>query len=210
MKKAVIPGTVHLICDEDYQRNRLSQLLRTKGYEVQTQDSPPRFLEAVGPESRGCVVAHVRQAEKAGAELLAGIKARGLDLPLIVVTPPPQVGFAIQEMKEGAVNFIETPFTAEAFLSAIGAALARSGEPVDRDRERERHLATLATLTERERQILGALIKGKTNETIADELGVSAESVAADHVALLAKTHAQSLSDLVRLAVHAIAVDDCA
>ena len=201
---------VHLICEDDALWGNLSQLLWAEGYWGRPHESPARFLEAVGPESGGYVVADVRLADTKGSELLKHMKARGLDLPVIVVAALGDVGLAIQAMKEGAVDFVEKPLTEDALLRSLRAAFARAGEPVDRDRERERHLATLETLRERERQVLGALLKGKTIENIAYELGISEETVAAHRAKLMAKTHAESLADLVRLAVHAIGVDDCA
>jgi len=201
---------VHLICEDDGLRGRLSQLLWSEGYVARSHESPLRFLEAVGPESRGYVVADVRRADMKGAEFLKHMKTRGLNLPVVVVAAHADLGLAIQAMKEGAVDFIEMPLMDDALLGSVRAAFARAGESVDRDRERERHVAALATLTERERQLLLALIKGKTVETIAYELGVSAESVAANRAKLMAKLNAESLADLVWVAVHAIPVDDCA
>jgi two-component system, LuxR family, response regulator FixJ len=246
---------VHLVFSDDAERGRLLQMLRTEGYEVQAHESAPRFLEAVGPESRGCVVAdepstnheeereerirktayfiwleegcpegqadrhwqeaqkiveHVRVANMTSLELLARMKAGRLNLPVIVCADQGEVGLAIQAIKEGAVGFIEKPLTEGALLRAVGAALARVDEPADRDRERDRHLEALATLTQQERVVFGALIRGKTDETIAYELGLSVKTVAAHHAKLMAKTKARSLSDLVRLAVHAIPIDNCA
>jgi two-component system, LuxR family, response regulator FixJ len=210
MENAETRCVVHLICGDDALRDRLAQLLRSEGHEAHTYESAPRFLDSVDPESRGCVFAHVRLADMTGVELVARMKAKGLNLPVIVCADPGEESLAIQAMKEGAADFIEKPVTDEALLRAVRAALARAAGRAEREKERERNLATLSTLTEQERQFLNALLKGKTNETIAYQLGLSVKSVAARRARLMAKTRAESLSDLVRLAVHAIPVDDCA
>jgi len=210
MSNAAKLGVVHLICDDDAMREKLSRMLRAEGYEVRAHESAPRFLETADPEARGCVVAHVRLADMTGVELLSRMKAKRLDLPVIVVAAPDETGLAIQAMKEGAVDFIEKPLSEEALLAALRAALAKAAEPADRGRDRERHLEALASLTGREREVFNALIKGKSNETIAYQLGVSVKTVADHRARLMAKTHAQGVADLVRLAVHAVPVDDCA
>jgi len=85
MENAERRVVVHLICEDDVLRERLSQLLRTEGHEVHAHESVPRFLEAVGPDSRGYVVAHVRLPNMTSIELMARMKARGVNLPVIVV-----------------------------------------------------------------------------------------------------------------------------
>ena len=79
-------------------------------------------------------------------------------------------------MKAGAVDFIEKPYDDEALLSAIEAALARTGR-ADPDGEAAEARQRIAALSPRERQVLDALVAGRPNKVIAFDLGISVRTV---------------------------------
>jgi len=102
-------------------------------------------------------------------------------------------------MKAGAIDFIEKPFDQEAILSAVRAALERVGR--SDSGEGAAIAARLASLSERERQVLDGLIAGHPNKTIAHHLGISPRTVEVYRANLMTKMAARSLSELVRMAI---------
>jgi two-component system response regulator FixJ len=101
-------------------------------------------------------------------------------------------------MKAGAVDFIEKPFDDQAILSAVQAALNRGGGGGG---DAPAIAARLASLSERERQVLEGLIAGHPNKTIAYDLGISPRTVEVYRANLMAKMEAKSLSELIRMAI---------
>ena len=63
--------------------------------------------------------------------------------------------------------------------------------------------AKLATLSERERQVLEGLVAGHPNKTIAYDLGISPRTVEVYRANLMTKMEAHSLSELIRMAIRA-------
>jgi two-component system response regulator FixJ len=102
-------------------------------------------------------------------------------------------------MKAGAVDFIEKPFDEEAILNAVQSALDRGATEEDGDNAAV--AAKLATLSERERQVLEGLVAGHPNKTIAYDLGISPRTVEVYRANLMTKMGARSLSELIRMAI---------
>jgi two-component system response regulator FixJ len=106
---------------------------------------------------------------------------------------------AIQAMKEGVADFIEKPFSDDAILGAIQAAVARQNDRAQADGERALVNERLASLSPREREVLEGLVEGNANKVIAFDLDISARTVEVYRANVMAKMHARSLSELVRM-----------
>jgi len=119
-------------------------------------------------------------------------------MPAIVITGHGDVPLAVEAMKAGAVDFIEKPFEEEAILNAVRRALV---EIPDENGDGNIVAARLATLSERERQVLEGLVAGQHNKTIAHGLGISPRTVEVYRANLMAKMKAKSLSELIRMAI---------
>jgi two-component system response regulator FixJ len=193
---------VHLVDDDAAVRDSLRLLLETENFDVRAHASARDFLASVGAGETGCVITDVRMPEMNGLDLLAEMKARRLDRPVIVITAHADVTLAVQAMKAGAVDLLEKPFDDEALLGAVRQAMRRpvagedragSESTVARDR--------LASLTARERDVLTGVLEGRPNKIIAHELGISVRTVEAHRARLMMKMQAKSLSDLVRMSV---------
>jgi two-component system response regulator FixJ len=142
-----------------------------------------------------------------GIELLRRIKSKSIGLPVIVITGHGDIPLAVEAMKAGAIDFIEKPFAEEAILKAVRAAEERSrskGEQSEGDAE---ITARLASLSERERQVLEGLIVGNANKIIAHELGISPRTVEVYRANVMSKMQAKSLSELIRMTLSLRALD---
>ena len=102
---------------------------------------------------------------------------------------------------ESAADFLEKPFGDDAILAAVHAALARDSDIDEARAERDRILALLDTLSPREREVLEGLVEGRANKVIAFDLDISARTVEVYRANVMTKMKAESLSDLVRMAM---------
>ena len=192
---------IYVIDDDDAVRQSLEFLLKTAGIAVRGFDSAKAFLEVLPQVRSGCVITDVRMPEITGIELLQRVKTTNPDLPVIVITGHGDISLAVEAMKLGAVDFLEKPFDDDLLLAAVRAALNRDSDAGKRKAELAGILERLAELSNRERQVLEGLVAGKANKVIAFDLKISPRTVEIYRANLMTKMSANSLSDLVRMAV---------
>ncbi len=190
---------VHIVDDEEPVRNSLAFLLGTAGFAVRTHASATAFLDIAPTISNGCLVTDLRMPDIDGVELLRRLRADGAMLPAIVVTGHGDVQMAVEAMKNGALDFIEKPFSDEMLIASIERAVAEATSARDVAAAESRLRERLASLSEREVQVLKGVIQGQANKTIAFELGISPRTVEVYRANLMSKMQARSLAELVRM-----------
>jgi len=201
---------VHVVDDDDGIRRSLAVLLRSYGYVVQTHAAGPGFLEwltrfAVPTETMTmtCVLLDLRMPGMDGLEVQQVMLRRGVRLPVVAMSGAVDVGLAVRVMKAGAIDVIEKPYSEETLLRAITAAMARSADPSPHGISREAALAKLATLTARERDVLGSIVRGQPNKVIAHGLGISPRTVEIHRSNMMVKLECRSIAEVVKLGIQA-------
>jgi len=190
---------VHVIDDDEAVRQSIEFLLRTSGVTARTYDSASAFLDVLSTIESGCIITDVRMPGISGIELLRRLGEMQIRIPVIVITGHGDVPLAVEAMKNGAIDFLEKPFEDELLLGSVRSALNRSQENAARDAERSEVEARLATLTNRERDVLEGLVAGKPNKIIAFDLAISPRTVEIYRANVMTKMEAASLSELVRM-----------
>src|SRR5215470_6572460 len=190
---------VHVIDDDEAVRHSIEFLLRTAGLPTRTYDSASAFLDALPTIDPGCIITDVRMPGMSGIELLRRLGEMRVRMPVIVITGHGDVPLAVEAMKNGAFDFLEKPFADDLLLRSVRSALNRSQENAERDAECAEVEARLATLTNRERDVLEGLVAGKPNKIIAFDLAISPRTVEIYRANVMTKMEAASLSELVRM-----------
>src|SRR3989344_4302987 len=198
-------GTVHIIDDDDSVRASLATLLDASGFAVSAYASAAAFLDGIETAVSGCVVTDVCMPEISGLELLRRLSAPLPQVPVIVLTGEADVPTAVEALKNGALYLIEKPYSAETIVAAVRQALTQLEVRSDLDSRRNEAAERLAALSAREREVLDGVVRGLSNKEIARELGISPRTVEAYRANLMMKMGADSLSDLVRMAIEASA-----
>jgi two-component system, LuxR family, response regulator FixJ len=194
---------VYVIDDDDAVRQSLEFLLKTAGVNVRGFDSAKSFLEILPAVKTGCIITDVRMPDITGIDLLRRLKESGLDVPVIVITGHGDISLAVEAMKIGAIDFLEKPFDDDLLLTAVRSALNMEAGTAKHKAELAEIHDKLAALSNRERQVLEGLVAGKANKVIAFDLGISPRTVEIYRANLMTKMSANSLSDLVRMAMTA-------
>ena len=192
---------VHVVDDDVDVRKSLGFLLATADFAVRLHESATAFLSSATGRLDGCIVTDVRMPGIDGIEFLRRLRTSGHTLPVIVMTGHADVALAVQAMKEGASDFIEKPFDDEMLVEAIRSALANRNQANAAHPQSADIRGRLATLSERERQVLDGLVSGLPNKTIAYDLGISPRTVEIHRANVMSKMGAGSLSHLVRMAL---------
>jgi two-component system response regulator FixJ len=192
-------GVVHIVDDDEAVRQSLAFMLSAAGLPVRLYESATAFLAELENAQNGCLITDIRMPDMTGIDLLHELRSKACSLPAIVITGHGDVPLAVEAMKAGAIDFIEKPFDEAEILRAVRMALERRDR---REKPDEPEVLTrLASLSERERQVLEGLVTGHPNKTIAHDLGISPRTVEVYRANLMTKMQAKSLSDLIRMAI---------
>jgi two-component system, LuxR family, response regulator FixJ len=194
---------VYVIDDDDAVRHSLEFLLKTAGIEARGFESAKAFLEILPRIKSGCIITDVRMPEITGIDLLRRVKESGVDIPVIVITGHGDISLAVEAMKIGAVDFLEKPFDDDLLVASVRSALNKDASTARQKAEIADIHDRLAALSNRERQVLEGLVAGKANKIIAFDLGISPRTVEIYRANVMTKLEANSLSDLVRMAMTA-------
>ncbi|WP_188055998.1 MULTISPECIES: response regulator FixJ [unclassified Sphingosinithalassobacter] len=191
---------IHLVDDEDAIRRSAGFMLRTSGFEVKTYPSGVEFLKEAKAADPGCILLDVRMPEMDGLEVQAELNARGVAMPVIVLTGHGDITTAVQAMKAGAVDFIEKPFEKATLLAAIDMAFQRLEQRHEASASEQEAQVRIAGLTNREQDVLRGLVRGHPNKTIAYDLGISPRTVEVHRANVMSKLGVRSLSEALRIA----------
>ena len=199
--------TVHIVDDEEAVRKSLAFLLTMNGLGVRVHESATAFL-SVAPNLRQAVlITDMRMSDLSGLDLIRRLAALKTPIPSIMITGHGDVPMAVDAMKAGAVDFIEKPFDDNTIVEAIRRASERLSDASSPIESAEDIRARIGTLSDRERQVLSAVVAGQPNKAIAFALDISPRTVEVHRANVMAKMQARSLPELVRMSLAAEASD---
>jgi len=196
-------GRVYVIDDDEAMRDSLNFLLDSANYKVTLFETALAFLDALPSLEFGCVVSDVRMPGLDGIELLKRMKAGNSTFPILIMTGHGDVPLAVEAMKLGAVDFLEKPFEDDRLVAMIETAIHRAEPAAKNEALTQEIAARIATLSPRERQVMDGLIAGLSNKLIARDYDISPRTIEVYRANVMTKMHANSLSELVRLAMRA-------
>jgi two-component system, LuxR family, response regulator FixJ len=201
-------GKVYVVDDDEAMRDSLGFLLGSADFDVTIFESAQHFLDAVSGIGFGCVLSDVRMPGIDGIELLKRLKASHSAFPVLIMTGHGDVPLAVEAMKLGAVDFVEKPFEDDRLIGMIDAALRQAESSARTAAATLDVTARIAALSPRERQVMDGLIAGLSNKLIAREYDISPRTIEVYRANVMTKMQANSLSELVRLAIRAGALKD--
>ena len=173
----IVEPTVFVVDDDESVCRSLRELIATVGFNVRTFGSALEFIDSYDPVQPSCVVLDVRMPGMSGLGLQRKLARCGGRLPIVFITGYGDVPTATEAMKNGAVDFIEKPFSEQKLLESINKAVQASLSIHRHQAEIDDIQERLNSLTSRERQILEGIVDGKTNKAIAVELNLSPKTV---------------------------------
>jgi FixJ family two-component response regulator len=177
----------------------VSRFLRAAGHQVLTFESANQFLEQLGPEMSGCVLADLQMPGLNGLELQEALAKSDNPLPVIFLSAQGNIPTTVRAIQRGAEDFLTKLTPKEQLLDAVGRALKRGAqERLWRDRQQSLR-KQFAALSPRELEVLSRVVRGKLNKQIADDLGINLRTVKLHRTNLTRKLAVQSVAELTRL-----------
>ena len=190
---------VMVVDDDSGVRNAMRALLKSVGISATLYPSAQEFLAAFDPHQPGCLLLDIRMPGMSGMDLQQELNLRGAVVPVIFMSGHADIPMAVEAMQHGAFDFLQKPFRDQDLLDRIQRAIAKDTERRLALGERSRIKTHLESLTDREREVLELLTKGKQNKQIAQELGVSPRTIEIHRARVMEKMNAHSIAELVRM-----------
>jgi two-component system response regulator FixJ len=190
---------VMVVDDDAGVRNAMRTLLKSVGLISQLYASAQEFLASYSPSQPGCVLLDIRMPGMSGLELQQELNLRGATIPVIFMSGHGDIPMAVEAMQHGAFDFLQKPFRDQDLLDRIQKAIVRDAKLRESLGEHARIRKHLASLTDREKEVLDLLVLGKQNKAVAQDLGVSPRTVEIHRARVMEKMNAQSVAELVRM-----------
>jgi len=193
--------TVFVIDDDAAIRDALQSLISSMKLHVELFGSAAEFLQRERPDVPSCLVLDVRLPGISGLAFQRKLTEANHSIPVIFITGHGDIPTSVRAMKAGAVEFLTKPFRDQDLLDAIHVALERDRARRQQESEMIVLRERFESLTPREQEVLPLVVSGRLNKQIAAELGTSEITVKVHRASVMRKMQADSLPDLVKMAV---------
>ncbi len=199
--KSPLLGHVIVIDDDASVRRSLRTMLGRAGYEVLLYDSAEAFLQYPVVPSPAVILLDMRMPGMTGVGLQSQLKDLLENVPVIFVSGDSRPEEIIVAMKQGAMDFLLKPFTAQAMLDVIERAMKMSHQAV-RDATKSVQISErLNRLTPREMEVCHWMVRGYSNQQIASLDGGASATIKLHRARVMEKMGASSLPELIDMLI---------
>lgn len=195
-----IDSIIYIVDDDRDVRSSISFMLGTSGTRSRPFASGIDFIDSLDHLEPGCILLDVRMPDIDGIGVLGELAKRDITWPVIIMTGHGEVALAVETMKLGAIDFLEKPFEETLLHSSLErAATLLEAEAGESERRREAK-SRVASLTDREREVLRGLLAGMPNKLIAHRFGISLRTAEMHRANMMQRLGVKSLADALRIA----------
>jgi FixJ family two-component response regulator len=118
---------IAVVDDDAAIRDAVQSLLRAVGLRAAVFASAEDFLQAAQRQATACLIVDVRMPRMSGLELQRQLATAHGPIPIIFITAHGDEATRARALREGAVAFLDKPFSDEVLLRAVQAALPSAG-----------------------------------------------------------------------------------
>ena len=165
-------------------------------------------LSILGKENIDIILSDISMPELNGIDMLKQMKALKIKVPVLILSMQPEDQYAIRAIKAGAFGFVNKNCSPDTLISAIKTVLSGNKfitpsvsdllvNAVGRKSADNQH----DLLSDRELQVLSQLSIGKTLIQIANETGLSINTVSTYRARILNKLSLKNNSEMIRYAI---------
>lgn len=192
--------TVYLVDDDPAVRKSLSLALGLAGYDVRACESAEAFFQVCPRGGQpGCLVLDLRMPGMDGLSLQQAMKQRGCTIPVIFISADGNIPVTVQAVKEGAIDFLEKPFSTEVLIARIEDALEQDRRQREQEVEKLQVRERFGQLTPREREVMQLATNGLSNKEIARQLDISPRTVENHRARVMEKMLADNIAELCHM-----------
>ncbi|MDA5521417.1 tetrathionate respiration response regulator TtrR [Yersinia kristensenii] len=186
---------IYLVDDDISVTDACRFLLESLGYKVKVWHHGADFLAQANLYQPGVLLLDIRMPVLDGTQVYSQMRQLNSTLAVIFLTAHGEVPQAVEQMKLGAVDFLQKPVATAPLIAALQQGLVQSAQQVTRRQVQLRY----DSLTPREQMIAQWVMQGLINRDIADVACVSVRTVEVHRAKVMEKMAANSLAELVSM-----------
>jgi FixJ family two-component response regulator len=190
-------GHVIVIDDDASVRRSLCTMLERAGYAVSLYDSADAFLSNPVVPMPSVILLDMRMPGTTGINLQLQLKTLAHNVPVIFVSGDSRPEEIIVAMKQGAVDFLLKPFTAQAMMDVIQRSMRISHQAVEVADKNLQVSERLKRLTPRELEVCHWMVRGYSNQQIATIDGGASATIKLHRARVMDKMDATTLPELI-------------
>jgi FixJ family two-component response regulator len=190
---------VYVVDDDVGVREALRELFAARDVPSATFGSVAEYLAYSKPDLPACLILDIQLPGISGLDFQRQLST-DYHPPIVFITGHGDIPSSVRAIKDGAVDFLQKPFSEHSLMSAIDVAIARDLEARVERAERAVLQQRYALLTPRESEVLPLVVSGLLNKQAAAELGISEVTLQLHRSRIMRKMAADSFADLVRMA----------
>ena len=190
---------VAIIDDDDDVREIVHRMLTKLGMHVQAYHSAHEFLDDPRRDDCACVVVDVRLPGISGVELHRQLRTQARVPAVVFISGYGDIPMAVDAMRNGAVDFLPKPFREQQLLDSVQRALLQSVQAREAREQQDKVAARRVTLTPRENEVLGCLLRGLRAREIGTALGIATKTAEEHRANVMHKMQATSIAQLVAM-----------
>jgi two-component system response regulator FixJ len=193
---------IFVVDDDAGVRAAVAAIFSRKGYGVAGFADGGSFLDAARGRTPACILLDVYMPGRSGIDILKALNADHYGAPILIMSGQGDIAMAVDTIRNGALDFIEKPFTPETVLGCVEEAIEaweRRRRGADASQVRSVRFPGKELLTLREIDVLDQISAGASNKEAARQLGISFRTVEVHRARIMEKLGAKNAADLMRI-----------
>lgn len=184
---------IHLVDDDLTVLDAARYLLEQTGYQVTTWSNSQQFIEQAELFEQGIVLLDIKMPQLDGRQVHQYLRQQKSTLAVIIMTGHGDIPMAVQELKQGAVDFLQKPVQFQQLQNALDVAKTKTEDNYAQYQIQQCY----ALLSQKELEVLDLLLQGYINRQIADTLNIAVRTVEVHRAHIMQKMQAQTIAELI-------------
>ena len=190
---SALASKVYVIDDDADLAHSIGRLLERRGYRVEVFTGAEEILRARSEPQPACALVDVMLGDQDGFAVADLLRQKEPATAVVFMTAWPKTMSAVDAVRRHAgVDYLEKPIDEGRLFEALIEGLSKSAERLNAS-------LLFRSLSSREREVLDLLVQGNSNKAVGVELQISVKTVENHRAAVMQKTGASCLADLIRL-----------
>ena len=198
-----IPATIHVVGQQSDAVNSVVALVSSSGHGIQRHPYVDSLTANVPSDSMGCIFIAFDTDRVNNALVLRQLIGHVWGMPIVGILERPDTDVTVELMRHGAYSVLSMPLNGDKLHESLRAAMQQSEARGTGIEESRSAFQRIRQATAKEKEVLQLIMKGRKNKDIAESLGITVRAVEDRRFRLMKKVRADSVAELVAMAVTA-------